>query len=784
MKRHTKIYTLLVAIVSMLLIFSNIAFAMDTEVIESQEDIVEVADVENIAVTEAEPTDTGLILPEDTQEAVVEIAEVAESEMGSTVYPSEINADDIVEAINEAAILPEAEVQEAVSFSQAVSTPQEMHGLPFLMTLELPQTITAGQFYATTLKIQNLNPMQLSSLSFTLFSEDQHFQITSFENQYEAETFFAMSDIPAQEYEAHLHRDLSFSSFAPYEEKTNIPVVLFASQDMILQPNDLKISVHFQFISGVDTYYGHDLFSASIIIPVSTEQPQPSEQPVSEEISSPSENEVPISAPDVTDLTIEPIPVTEDMMPVTEEPFSRNTEATIYDTDDEYVTFVLTEDENTEETVTDNRANTEENSVSIEENTEEHPEIIISESISDETTEESLSIETEEKQENRALTVVQDTEDENEMVIIDLLSDDGQQSVSELTITEEDPEIKFADGDMTEPTETYEEDFFYYDDFGYDDTWTTYSNFESAEPIATQTPYILIKQYRHKKSLYSGEPFDVEVEFLNTSQKVNMENVLIKVSTSDSISLLSGTNTLFVNNLNAGGSTKQVIHLTASSDCKEPTQKITFNISFEYNDNNERKKEETEESLTIQIKHRDRLEIQEVHYDDMQVMQEGVISVPYINKGQTSLLNMEASLDLDGVDVIQKNIYVGNIESGKNGTFDFLVTPLNEEAYSGNIVLTYEDSTQKKTSVTVPLEFTAVGAYVADDVSEEEFTEEEPEEEQSSFPILYVAIAGGVVLLTIIIIIVVKKKKHANKEEICLDDFFGIDKQEKQDEIQ
>ena len=324
--------------------------------------------------------------------------------------------------------------------------------------------------------------------------------------------------------------------------------------------------------------------------------------------------------------------------------------------------------------------------------------------------------------------------------------------------------------DDGEEEETEEE---YYDDWGYYDDWVVYGDYSGVQ-INTATPYVLVQSYSHKRTIRTGDAFGMEITFLNTSQKAAMENVVIKVAPSDSLSLASGTNTLFVSGIEAGGTTTQKINLLAASECKEATQKIDVTVQFEYIDHNERKSGESSESITIPISQKDRLEIREPSYDYMQAGREGVISVSYVNKGYTSLYNMEASLELENADAVEKTFYAGNVESGKTGTLDFLVTPWTDGDYTGKVTLTYEDAAQNPVSVVVPLEFYSSTAYVEEDFFFDEEELDYMETEEAGFPLIPVlGAAGAAVIAGLITIIAVRRKKKAVSAQADLpEDWF------------
>ena len=120
-------------------------------------------------------------------------------------------------------------------------------------------------------------------------------------------------------------------------------------------------------------------------------------------------------------------------------------------------------------------------------------------------------------------------------------------------------------------------------------------------------------------------------------------------------------------------------------------------------------------------------------------------------------------------------VYAGNIDSGKSGTLDFLVTPWEDGDYSGEVILKYEDAFQKEAAVVVPLEFTSAMAYVADDFSEYEdaYWEEEPAAANPLPAGLLAGIGAGVVVIAAIIIVLINRKRKAKKSDAeMLEDWF------------
>ena len=123
--------------------------------------------------------------------------------------------------------------------------------------------------------------------------------------------------------------------------------------------------------------------------------------------------------------------------------------------------------------------------------------------------------------------------------------------------------------------------------------------------------------------------------------------------------------------------------------------------------------------------------------------------------------------------------HVGNVDSGKSGTIDFIITPELAGETSCTLVITYEDSAMQ----VMTKEFT-FDIFVNEMFVPEYFPEEDPiiyEEPEQEHPILVIlSIAAGVLLvIAVVIVIVVRKKKRSNR----VDSFVFSDGTEDKHEI-
>ena len=75
--------------------------------------------------------------------------------------------------------------------------------------------------------------------------------------------------------------------------------------------------------------------------------------------------------------------------------------------------------------------------------------------------------------------------------------------------------------------------------------------------------------------------------------------------------------------------------------------------------------------------------------------------------------NVEARLECD-VKALEKELTLGNFESGKSGTIDFVVTAETAGPFEGKVVVRYEDEAMQAKTLEAPVKFTVQEAGEAD----------------------------------------------------------------------
>lgn len=284
------------------------------------------------------------------------------------------------------------------------------------------------------------------------------------------------------------------------------------------------------------------------------------------------------------------------------------------------------------------------------------------------------------------------------------------------------------------------------------------------QTIGSPTPNIIIRNYSYGGNVEAGQVFDLVMELVNTSSSSPVENVLMSLDTGEGISINDSSNTIYIPSLAPGAVTTKTVKMQALFQSKLQSPKIGISFKYEYLDKKERKQNTTNEAIAIPVYQPDRLEVRAPGFTEtIRQNEETAISIPYANKGRGQIFNVEAKLDGE-IDVLERQLTLGNFESGKNGTIDFVVTPRTEGKFNGTVLIAYEDEAQKRKELTVPIAFDVQ----APEVPTEPESESQVPVKKSWNP--YWMLAAGLLVIAGGTGIRIKKRRNQRKEQNLIGD--------------
>ncbi|MBP3421415.1 MAG: hypothetical protein J6K37_04015 [Lachnospiraceae bacterium] len=293
----------------------------------------------------------------------------------------------------------------------------------------------------------------------------------------------------------------------------------------------------------------------------------------------------------------------------------------------------------------------------------------------------------------------------------------------------------------------------------------------------TSTPRVIITGFDTVPAdVYAGDTFVLTLHLKNTSKRTAVSNMQIDLSTpsagTDAASTYeaflptSGSNTLYVEQIGANGTTDVSIEMTAKADLTQKPYAIAVNMAYEDADY---KPYSASANVSIPIKQEAKFDIgtMEVLPMDIEVGSQSNVMFSIFNTGKTTLYNVQVKFE--GESISGGDTFIGKIDPGATGNVDAMITGETATTDEGLVkaVVYYED--ESGNVYTMEQEFTlwVYEATYEDDMMFDDMMMEE-ENGGNAFGI----IIGVVVLLLIgggVTTFVIIKKKKQKKEQLDLE---------------
>lgn len=284
-------------------------------------------------------------------------------------------------------------------------------------------------------------------------------------------------------------------------------------------------------------------------------------------------------------------------------------------------------------------------------------------------------------------------------------------------------------------------------------------------------PRMIVSQYDYDEDAVAGKTFGTNITICNTSEKLNVENMVVSVEAGETASLQGSSNMIYVKSLKPQETYRTGLKLKTAEDGKTDSADLTLNFKYEYIKNEERAEVETTQKISIPVQIPDRFRAGEIQTaDETMAGEEFTVSLPYVNKGKNAVSNVEAVIKTE-MNAGETYKYLGNVEAGTSGTLDFFVTAEQAGDQKVKIALTYETSAGQEKTVEKEKVFQIAEAESSPE--EEMFSEEMMTEmgEQSGMDsgsrkkTGILAAGGGLALVAAAGIIRNKKRKQRMEDE-------------------
>ncbi len=247
----------------------------------------------------------------------------------------------------------------------------------------------------------------------------------------------------------------------------------------------------------------------------------------------------------------------------------------------------------------------------------------------------------------------------------------------------------------------------YYHDYDDDDDDDDDSSSSKAD-IAPPTPNIIVTEYDYGGgNVQAAGNFTLKVTFKNTSKKLPIDNIVMKVTVPEAFTMTSSSNTFFVEKLSRDSAIERTMSLSVKPNAEPISQSIKLAFSFEAVIDEARKQFTSEEEISIPVVQLDRFSLNPLEVPEIIMVGDGAnIEATFVNKGKTPVYNVSAEITGNISKPGQKQ-FIGNIEAGKEETADFSIGADMPGDLSGEVVISYEDANMHVGELRAPFSATA-----------------------------------------------------------------------------
>lgn len=277
-----------------------------------------------------------------------------------------------------------------------------------------------------------------------------------------------------------------------------------------------------------------------------------------------------------------------------------------------------------------------------------------------------------------------------------------------------------------------------------------------------KSPQLMVENYSYGGSyVEAGKNFTLSLTMVNTSREKALRNIKISLTSEEGTFIPYNTsNSFYIDSLAPGARTKKEITFSTKPDAKAQT--IALNLDSAYEDMKGNALT-AKDIISIPVMQVTKLDIDDAAIPpEAYVGQPASVSFSFYNTGKNVLRNLkitgEGNFDTQG----NVSYFVGNMEPGKNDSYDLLLIPREPGEVSGTVTFTYEDvqgeiRTAEKTFSMSAMEMPPM---------EDEMMEEIPA--PKNYKPYY--IGGAAALLIIGILIWRKRRKKKKEQEMSLDE--------------
>lgn len=277
------------------------------------------------------------------------------------------------------------------------------------------------------------------------------------------------------------------------------------------------------------------------------------------------------------------------------------------------------------------------------------------------------------------------------------------------------------------------------------------------------TPRIIIDNYNFGGNYArAGQTFTLMLSLLNTSQSKAIKNLKVSLNSEGGIfSPVGSSNSFYIADLPPQERMDKTLALKPKTGAENGTHSIT--ATLDYQDEKGTKFTETE-IISIPVAQLLQLTTSEVVIPDQVFAQSPTaISLDFYNTGRAVIRNLMITAKGD-FEIQNGDIFVGNLEAGKDDYYDVTIIPSKEGKFKGVIMLEYDDEIGEHYTIAKPFTLTALMPQEMPPVTDMD----QPQAENSKFKKWMIPAAGAVGLFVVLWLVIRRVRKK--QQEVTFDE--------------
>lgn len=294
---------------------------------------------------------------------------------------------------------------------------------------------------------------------------------------------------------------------------------------------------------------------------------------------------------------------------------------------------------------------------------------------------------------------------------------------------------------------------------------STSSGGGSSVPQFVPEPKVIVNSYKFDtEKQYAGEAFTLKLSICNTSSEtVNNIQVHISDETGNVLPANNGSNSLHMQQLEAGETHVEEFKLQAVPDAE--ARAYMMKVDFSYDGVTSKKSYTSGETIAIPVLQKIRVKCDTpVVYGDPWIDQACSMAVQMFNMGKSTIYNCMVDVAGQGLKM-EETYFGGNISAGGTMRADFNIIPSVSGQIDAAIVITYEDVYGEQMEQRLPFELYVNEQMQMEPVIDDPGMIDEPVSASGGMTIpWYLWVGAALLLVTGIVVLGVQLKKHRRRE--------------------